>query len=158
VTTIATIKGPSSHACLCCSLTQLRRLYQTSSIPLQARFQRKHPTTMVHKILFWAGFGTLCSHEALCNPFTDKRLTGIATRFLQLGIEMRPFFQRGSLWVYTLFAGVGGSFGYWMKGVEDRQVKMLQQRKEILIEKRRRRAEREAVLGPEEALVGNVSS
>jgi hypothetical protein len=57
---------------------------------------------------------------------------------------MRPFFQRGSLWVYTLFAGVGGSFGYWMKGVEDRQMKMLQQRKEILIEKRRRRAEREA--------------
>lgn len=70
---------------------------------------------------------------------------GIATRFLQLGIEMRPFFQRGSLWVYTLFAGVGGSFGYWMKGVEDRQMKMLQQRKEILIEKRRRRAEREAL-------------
>ena len=60
---------------------------------------------------------------------------------------MRPFFQRGSLWVYTLFAGVGGSFGYWMKGVEDRQLKMLQQRKEILIEKRRRRAEREAVEG-----------
>lgn len=57
---------------------------------------------------------------------------------------MRPLFQRGSLWVYTLFAGVGGSFGYWMKGVEDRQMKMLQQRKEILIEKRRRRAEREA--------------
>lgn len=57
---------------------------------------------------------------------------------------MRPLFQRGSLWVYTLFAGVGGSFGYWMKGVEDRQLKMLQQRKEILIEKRRRRAEREA--------------
>jgi hypothetical protein len=30
-----------------------------------------------------------------------------------------------------------------MKGVEDRQQKMLAQRKEILIEKRRRRAERE---------------
>ncbi len=29
--------------------------------------------------------------------------------------------------------------------MEDRQLKMLQQRKEILIEKRRRRAEREAV-------------
>ncbi|KAK5047069.1 hypothetical protein LTR84_007011 [Exophiala bonariae] len=81
---------------------------------------------MVHKILFWAGFG-------------------IATRFLQLGIEMRPFFQRGALWVYPLFAGVGGSFGYWMKGVEDRQFKLLQQRKEILLEKRRRRAERDAL-------------
>jgi hypothetical protein len=69
---------------------------------------------------------------------------GIATRFAQLGIEMRPFFQRGTLWVYPLFASIGGSFGYWLKGVEDRQVKLLQQRKEILIEKRRRRAEREA--------------
>ena len=62
---------------------------------------------------------------------------------MQLGIEMRPFFQRGTLWVYTLFAGIGGSFGYWMKGVEDRQTKMLEQRKQILIEKRRRRTERE---------------
>ncbi|KAH0848616.1 NADH2 dehydrogenase 14K chain [Fonsecaea pedrosoi] len=80
---------------------------------------------MVHKILFWAGFG-------------------IATRFVQLGIEMRPFFQRGTLWVYPLFASIGGSFGYWLTGVEDRQVKLLQQRKQIIIEKRRRRAEREA--------------
>lgn len=46
--------------------------------------------------------------------------------------------------MYPLFAGIGGSFGYWMQGVESRQIKMLQQRKEILIEKRRRRAEREA--------------
>ena len=69
---------------------------------------------------------------------------GIATRFMQLGIEMRPFFQRGSLWTYTLFAGIGGSFGYWLKGVEDRQMKMLQQRKQIIMEKRRRRDEREA--------------
>ena len=60
---------------------------------------------------------------------------------------MRPFFQRGALWVYPLFAGIGGSFGYWLKGVEDRQVKLLQQRKEIIIEKRRRRAEREAAEG-----------
>jgi hypothetical protein len=42
-----------------------------------------------------------------------------------------------------MFAGIGGSFGYWMKGVEDRQMKMLAQRKQIVIEKRRRRAERE---------------
>ncbi|NJR31385.1 hypothetical protein HC762_01230 [bacterium] len=84
----------------------------------------------------------------LLTGLTFRALTGIATRFLQLGIEMRPFFQRGSLWVYTLFAGVGGSFGYWMKGVEDRQMKMLQQRKEILIEKRRRRAERDGLEGP----------
>lgn len=60
---------------------------------------------------------------------------------------MRPFFQRGGLWVYPFFAGIGGSFGYWMQGVEQRQVKLLQQRKEIIIEKRRRRAEREATEG-----------
>jgi hypothetical protein len=69
--------------------------------------------------------------------------TGVATRLLQLGIEMRPFFQRGGLWVYPMFAGIGGSFGYWLKGVEDRQMKMLAQRKQIVVEKRRRRAERE---------------
>ena len=90
-----------------------------------------------------------------------QHYTGIATRILQLGIEMRPFFQRGSLWVYTLFAGVGGSFGYWMKGVEDRQMKMLQQRKEIIIEKRRRRAEREIALQPEQkgeaGILGSVN-
>lgn len=38
-----------------------------------------------------------------------------------------------------------------MKGVEDRQLKMLEQRKEIIIEKRRRRAEREAAEGNPEA-------
>lgn len=59
---------------------------------------------------------------------------------------MRPFFQRGTLWVYPLFASIGGSFGYWLNGVEERQVKLLQQRKEIIVEKRRRRAEREAQL------------
>jgi hypothetical protein len=57
---------------------------------------------------------------------------------------MRPFFQRGALWVYPLFAGIGGSFGYWLQGVESRQLKLLQQRKELIIEKRKRRAEREA--------------
>ena len=67
---------------------------------------------------------------------------------------MRPFFQRGSLWTYTLFAGIGGSFGYWMKGVEDRQMKMLQQRKQMIIEKRRRRDEREVVSEGKEENVG----
>ena len=74
-------------------------------------------------------------------------LAGIATRFAQLGIEMRPFFQRGALWAYPLFAGIGGTFGYWLQGVERNQVKMLQQRKEIILEKRRRRAEREVTEG-----------
>lgn len=56
---------------------------------------------------------------------------------------MRPFFNKESLWVYPLFATIGGSFGYWLEGVESRQLKMLGERKEMLLEKRRRRAERE---------------
>lgn len=70
---------------------------------------------------------------------------------------MRPFFQRGALWVYPLFATIGGSFGYWLQGVEYRQMKMLQQRKEIVIEKRRRRAERDAKEGGGET-VGILAS
>jgi hypothetical protein len=56
---------------------------------------------------------------------------------------MRPFFNRQSLWVYPLYAGAGGSFGWWMMGVEERQNSILNKRKESLLEKRRRRAERE---------------
>jgi hypothetical protein len=63
---------------------------------------------------------------------------------MQLGIEMRPFFQRGALIWYPVFGSIGASFGWWMTGVEQRQVQLLQQRKNILIEKRKRRAEREA--------------
>ncbi|KAK2745259.1 hypothetical protein FQN57_003954 [Myotisia sp. PD_48] len=80
----------------------------------------------VHKVLFWSGFG-------------------VAVRLWQLGIEMRPFFNKESLWVYPLFATVGGSFGYWLQGVESRQLKMLTERKQMLLEKRRRRAERTAL-------------
>jgi len=80
---------------------------------------------MVHKILFWSGFG-------------------LAVRFWQLGIEMRPFFTRDALWAYPVFAAAGGSFGYWLTGVEERQIKILSDRKKSLLEKRRRRAELEA--------------
>ncbi|KAG9565482.1 hypothetical protein KCU77_g2620, partial [Aureobasidium melanogenum] len=76
------------------------------------------------KILFWGGFG-------------------IAVRVWQLGIEMRPIIQRNSLWAYPLFGGIGASFGYWLQGVEERQLRILQETKESLLEKRRRRAERE---------------
>jgi len=57
---------------------------------------------------------------------------------------MRPFFNKESLWVYPLFGGVGASFGYWLQGVEDRQQKILGARRTELLEKRARRAEREA--------------
>lgn len=57
---------------------------------------------------------------------------------------MRPFFNRKSLWAYPLFGGVGASFGYWLQGVDERQTKILQDRKAAILDKRARRAEREA--------------
>lgn len=78
---------------------------------------------------------------------------GIAVRLWQLGIEMRPILARESLWVYPLFAGVGGSFGYWLQGVENRQLKMLAQRREAILEKRRRRDQREGVTKVEEGAI-----
>ncbi|KAK4110685.1 hypothetical protein N656DRAFT_781464 [Canariomyces notabilis] len=80
---------------------------------------------MVSRILFWTGFG-------------------LVTRLWQLGIEMRPFFNRQSLWAYPVFGAVGASFGYWLEGVDQRQTAMLQERKEAILEKRARRAQREA--------------
>ncbi|KAI5299963.1 hypothetical protein KEM55_000791 [Ascosphaera atra] len=79
----------------------------------------------IGKVLFWSGFG-------------------VATRMWQLGIEQRSILEKGSLWVYGLFGGIGGSFGYWLQGVEDRQLSILSQRKDLLLAKRARRAEREA--------------
>lgn len=56
---------------------------------------------------------------------------------------MRPFFARQTAWAYPLFAAAGGSFGYWLTGVEQRQRSILSERRDALLEKRRRRAERE---------------
>jgi len=94
---------------------------------------------MVHKVLFWGGFG-------------------IAVRLWQLGIEMRPLLNREGLWMYPLFAGVGSGFGYWLQGVEDRQLKILAERREALLAKRRRRNERETSSRAEEAGVLAASS
>ncbi|KLU92733.1 NADH2 dehydrogenase subunit 14K [Magnaporthiopsis poae ATCC 64411] len=78
---------------------------------------------MVHRIVFWSGFG-------------------VAVRAWQLGLEMRPLFNRQSLWAWPVFAGVGGSFGYWLQTVDDRQTAVLAERKEAILEKRARRAAR----------------
>lgn len=56
---------------------------------------------------------------------------------------MRPFFHKDNLWSYPLYAAAGGAFGYWLTGVEGRQMKMLGDRRDRLLEKRRRRADRE---------------
>ncbi|ESZ96535.1 putative NADH-ubiquinone oxidoreductase 14 kDa subunit [Sclerotinia borealis F-4128] len=82
---------------------------------------------MVHKVLFWTGFG-------------------LAVRAWQLGLEMRPFFNRQSLWVYPLFGSVGASFGYWLQGVENRQQSILGARRTSILEKRARRKEREGAV------------
>jgi hypothetical protein len=62
---------------------------------------------------------------------------------------MRPFFNRGSLWAYPVFAGCGASFGYWLQGVDERQTAILQERKNSILEKRARRAQRIAESGGE---------
>ena len=56
---------------------------------------------------------------------------------------MRPLFLRQSLWVYPLFAGVGGSFGYWLQGIDERQTAILEERKRTILEKRARRSEKD---------------
>lgn len=64
---------------------------------------------------------------------------------------MRPLLARETLWAYPFFAGIGGSFGYWLTGVEHRQLEVLADRRNRLLEKRKRRAEREAASGGEQA-------
>jgi len=66
---------------------------------------------------------------------------------------MRPILAKESLWVYPIFAGVGGSFGYWLQGVENRQLRMLAQRREAILEKRRRRDQAGGVSKTEEGAV-----
>ena len=80
---------------------------------------------MVHRIAFWSVFG-------------------LGVRFWQMGIEMRPFFNKGSLWAWPVFAGAGGSFGYWLQGVDERQTAVLTERKQAILDKRARKAARDA--------------
>ena len=83
-------------------------------------------------------------HFTAITADANDLIQGLAVRFGQLGMEMRPFFDKGSLWGWPLFAAVGGSFGYWLTGVEKRQLQILEERKFNILEKRQRRAEREA--------------
>jgi hypothetical protein len=76
---------------------------------------------------------------------------GLAVRFWQLGLEMRPFFNKGSLWAYPVFGGAGAGFGYWLQSVDDNQRSILEERKKSLLEKRARRAERAAAAAEAEA-------
>ncbi|KAK4554421.1 hypothetical protein LTR86_008629 [Recurvomyces mirabilis] len=88
---------------------------------------------MVNKILFWSGFG-------------------LAVRFWQLGIEMRPFLSQP--WVYPIYASLGAGVGYYLQGVENSQMRYLRETRDRLLEKRRRRAEREGADGK----IGNAGT
>lgn len=77
------------------------------------------------------------------HPLTVAR-EGIAVRIWQLGIEMRPLFHKNTLWVYPVYAGIGGGFGYWLLGVEERQNAFLSEKRDALLEKRRKAAERDS--------------
>ncbi|KAI9651821.1 MAG: hypothetical protein M1831_007571 [Alyxoria varia] len=56
---------------------------------------------------------------------------------------MRPLFNRQSLWVYPIFASIGGGIGYWLTGVEQRNMAILNEKREKLLQKRIRRAQAE---------------
>jgi len=56
---------------------------------------------------------------------------------------MRPMLYKQGLWIYPVYAAVGASFGYWLQGVDDKQTAILDARKELILAKRARRAERE---------------
>ena len=65
-------------------------------------------------------------------------------RAWQLGIEMRPLFSHRTWTGYPIFMAVSMTFGYYIEGVEDRQFEMMEERKQKLLAKRARQAEREA--------------
>lgn len=56
---------------------------------------------------------------------------------------MRSFFSRQEVLKYGIYGGLGASFGYWLQGAEENQMRYLSETRNRLLEKRRRRAERE---------------
>ncbi|RPA77980.1 hypothetical protein BJ508DRAFT_329747 [Ascobolus immersus RN42] len=69
---------------------------------------------MSSMIFGWAGFGALVN-------------------FWRLGIQKRPLFGKETLVGYPIGAVVGGAFGYWLEGVEERQAATLENRKQALL-------------------------
>ena len=54
---------------------------------------------------------------------------------------MRPFLSQP--WIYPIYASLGAGVGYYLTGVEEGQMRYLRETRDRLVEKRRRRAERE---------------
>ncbi|KAJ6438394.1 cytokinesis protein sepA [Purpureocillium lavendulum] len=107
-------------------------------------FIQQYMSKMVAKTMQWTQAGTALPQRALPPPPAAPQASGLAVRFWQVGIEMRPFFNRSSLWAYPAYALGGASFGYWLQGVDDRQTDTLRERKALLLEKRARKAERDS--------------
>lgn len=131
--------------------------YPTQFICLQistpSSAKRKASAKMVNKILFWSGFG-MPGYVSSCMRAHADQLLGLAVRFWQLGIEMRPFFNQ--LWAYPIYGAIGASFGYYLQGVENGQMRYLRETRDRLLDKRRRRAEREGTIGTVQ--VGNIGT
>ncbi|KAA8894681.1 NADH2 dehydrogenase 14K chain [Sphaerosporella brunnea] len=70
---------------------------------------------------------------------------GAGVRFWQLALEMRPLFQRSTIIGYPIFMSISGAFGYYLQNKEAAQKALLEERKQRLLEKRARQAERDAV-------------
>lgn len=66
---------------------------------------------------------------------------------------MRPFFTQP--WAYPIYGAIGASFGYYLQGVEDNQMRYLRETRDRLIEKRRRRADRETANMPLPGSIGD---
>lgn len=45
--------------------------------------------------------------------------------------------------MYPVFGGIGALTGFWLQGTQDRQLRYLEEAKQTLLERRRRRQERE---------------
>jgi hypothetical protein len=60
----------------------------------------------------------------------------------QLGLEMRPFFNKESPRAYPAFGAVGGS----LMRIENKHMRIMGKRRERLLMRRQRRAEREAAM------------
>jgi len=67
---------------------------------------------------------------------------GAAVRWVQLGIQWRPYTAAHDLWGYPGYGAVAAGIGYFLIGMEERQMAILNDRKNLLLEKRKRAAER----------------
>jgi hypothetical protein len=88
---------------------------------------------------------------AVTGQQADGISLGTGVRLWQLGIEMRPLFHKRTWIGYPIFASISGAFGYYLEGVEERQQKILEARKQRLLEKRARAKEAWGETGEENA-------